>query len=73
MSHRVKHHTARHEILHAFSSHDKFRRVFNLRPCVPLDEGLERMASWAKAAGPRQSQTFDHIEILKNLPESWRS
>jgi len=71
--HRVEHHTARHEIVHAFSSHDKFHRVFNPRRGVPLDEGLERMASWAKAAGPRQSKPFEHIEILKNLPDSWRS
>jgi UDP-glucose 4-epimerase len=73
VSHREEHHTARHEILHAFSSHDKFRRVFGPRPCVPLDEGLKRMASWAKAAGPRQSKAFENIEILKNLPDSWRS
>jgi UDP-glucose 4-epimerase len=70
--HRVEHHAARHEVLHAFSAHDKFRRVFNPRPVVPLDEGLERMAAWARAAGPRRSQPFGQIEIAKNLPASWR-
>jgi UDP-glucose 4-epimerase len=37
-----------------------------------LKQGLARMAAWAKAVGPRKPTVFENIEILRNLPPSWR-
>jgi UDP-glucose 4-epimerase len=68
----VSHLAARNEVVHAYSDHSKVQRVFGQSAPVSLEEGLTRMAAWAKAAGPRQSQYFGEIEISKNLPPSWR-
>src|SRR5262249_29662535 len=50
---------ARHEAVCAYSSHEKIRRVFGDRPCLSLEEGLRRMAAWAKRHGARSSRVFD--------------
>jgi len=68
---QVTHLPARNEVLHAFSDHACAGRVFGKRPPVTLEEGMRRMAAWAKRAGARQSKDFDAVEIRKNLPPSW--
>jgi len=69
----VLHHLpARNEVQHAYSTHEKAHRVFGGGPAVSLEEGVARMAAWAREAGARQSKSFDDIEIEKNLPPSWR-
>lgn len=62
---------ARNEVMHAYSSHDKVRRVFGEREPVSLEQGLERMAAWIKQHGARQSKKFDAVEITKNFPQAW--
>jgi UDP-glucose 4-epimerase len=64
---------ARKEVMHAFSSSEKVRRVFPGAPTYTLRQGLELMAAWAKAEGPRTTNPFAEIEIEKNLPLSWRT
>lgn len=67
----IAHLLPRHEVKHAYCSHEKSHRIFGEQPSVPLEEGLHRMAQWARAVGPRKSRPFDDIEIPKNLPPSW--
>ena len=62
---------ARNEVLHAFASHEKARRVFGAAEPVPLDVGLERMAVWAREHGPRKTAAFAGIEVWKNFPRAW--
>jgi UDP-glucose 4-epimerase len=69
----VAHLEARNEVKHAFSSHDKLHNVFGFTPRFSLEEGVERMARWAKGMGPRRSKLFGEVEILKNMPQSWRN
>lgn len=69
----VKHLPARNEVVHAFANHDKVRRIFGAKRAIPLSEGIKRMASWAKSAGPTPPVTFNAIEVTKNLPPSWRT
>lgn len=64
---------ARHEVLHAHSSHDKIGRVLGHRPATPLDDGLRAMAAWVRTHGARTTPPFGAIEIEKNLPASWRA
>ena len=64
---------ARHEVLHAHSSHDKIARVLGHRPATPLDDGLRAMAAWVRTHGARATPPFGAIEIEKNLPASWRA
>lgn len=62
---------ARNEVLHAYSSHDKIRRVFPGRARTSLEDGLTRMAAWVREHGARQSKLFEHIELTKNFPKAW--
>jgi UDP-glucose 4-epimerase len=50
----------------------KLERVFGRRHATTLEEGLARMAAWARAHGARSSQRFHNIEIEKGLPPVWR-
>ena len=67
----VVHLPPRNEVLNAYSSHDKVRRVFGQRRLHPLDEGLGRMAEWVKRHGARSSQKFKDVEVTKNFPQAW--
>ncbi len=69
----IKHLEARKEVLHAVADHAKVARVFGYRAQADLRQGLGRMASWAKAVGPRKPTVFENIEVLRNLPPSWRT
>ncbi len=68
---KVVHIPPRNEVIIAYSSHEKIRRVFGSRELCDLDEGLSCMAEWVKHHGARSSQDFDGIEINKNLPQVW--
>lgn len=67
----VKHLPPRHEAVSAYSSHEKLQRIFGARPTHSLEQGLARMAAWARQHGARQSQEFDDIEVTKNFPSGW--
>jgi len=69
----IKYLEARNEVVHAYSTHDKIRKVFKLGPETTLKEGITKMANWAKKEGAKKSQDFGNIEVLKNMPPSWRS
>ena len=71
MEGEIRHLPARMEATHAFSDHSKARRVLSMKPSVPLEEGLAKMASWAKTVGARKGQRFDGIEVEKGLPPVW--
>ncbi len=71
VSPQVSYLQARKEVLHAYSDHSKAHRIFESASAVALDEGIKRMATWAQRVGARQSQEFENIEILQNLPEGW--
>ncbi len=68
----VQHLEARKEVLHAVADHSKVERVFDYKSQHDLKQGLARMATWAKAVGPRKPTVFENIEVLRNLPPSWR-
>lgn len=68
---RVKHLEPRNEVKVAFSDHTKAEQIFGKRDKLPLQEGIRRMAEWAKGHGARVSSVFKEIEIRKNLPPSW--
>jgi UDP-glucose 4-epimerase len=67
----IKHLAARNEVLHAYSDHAKAHRVFGEPTGITLQEGIARMAAWAKKTGARQGQEFGNIEITEKLPDGW--
>jgi len=62
---------ARKEVMHAYSDHSKAHDFFDIGAPVSLEEGIQKMAEWAKKVGSRESGEFSNIEVLKNLPEGW--
>jgi UDP-glucose 4-epimerase len=68
---KVTHLNARNEVMHAYSDHSKAHRVFNYNSGFSLDQGIARMAAWAKKVGARQSKEFGNIEIREKLPDGW--
>jgi UDP-glucose 4-epimerase len=64
---------ARKEVVHAFSSSDALQQVFGRQDYVSLETGIGRMAAWAKQHGARTTRPFAGIEVLKNLPPSWKA
>ncbi len=68
----IRHLDARNEVKHAYSDHSKARSLFQQTTFVSLEEGIARMAAWARQVGARESCTFQDIEIRRNLPPSWQ-
>jgi len=65
---------ARNEVIDAFATHEKVARFFPiLQKNVSLEQGVSRMAHWARQHGSQEPSTFDGIEIWKNMPPSWRT
>ncbi len=64
---------ARNEVLDAYADHSKAHQVFNIQNTTTLEEGVKRMADWAKKVGARKGQVFSNIEVSKNLPISWKT
>lgn len=64
---------ARREVLHAYASHDKVKKVFGHRDraSVSLEEGLRRMAAWIKKTGVRESRKLPVAEVWERLPSHW--
>ncbi len=69
---RIRHLPARPEPSHLMVDHAKFRRIFGASEAVGLDEGIRKMAEWARGQKHRPTARFEGIEILRNLPDHWR-
>jgi len=68
---RITYLAPRKEVLHAYASHEKVRRFFNLPSPVPLEAGLLLMADWVKRVGQRPLKRFTGIEVPVGMPENW--
>jgi UDP-glucose 4-epimerase len=68
---QIKHLPPRHEAPSAYSSHEKVARVFGHAQGHSLEQGLARMAQWARTHGARASHVFEDIEVTKNFPAGW--
>ena len=53
----------RNETIHAFSNHDKVRKVFQHYNTVPLRTGIGRMSEWIKSNGKATPIEFENIEV----------
>lgn len=68
---KLEFHDARKEVKIAYSDHSKSKKMLNHATKVHLDEGLKRMAEWAKKNGVKKGKKFKNIEVNKNLPPFW--
>lgn len=62
----------RHEAHVARSSHFPLIRDMGYKLTVSTEDGIRRMAAWAKDMGPATPSSFGKIEIERNLPPSWK-
>jgi len=69
----IRHLPARNEVVNAYSDHSKAKKIFGIRDkdFTSLEEGIHKMAEWAKTAGARESSRFSDIEVLEKLPAVW--
>lgn len=67
----ILHLPARHEVMHAFSSHAAIDQVFPDRPITPLHVGLERTFAWAKTQSLLPYTKPCPIEVSLGLPPHW--
>jgi UDP-glucose 4-epimerase len=61
----------RKESWQVWAGHDRAKKLLGAVPQIGLEEGIERMAAWARAKGIRKSRIFSDIEVSRNLPPSW--
>jgi UDP-glucose 4-epimerase len=68
---RIEHLPARNEVVQAFADHRRVQATFGQRSTIALEEGIARMARWARSVGPMTPVTFGAVEVDKNMPPSW--
>jgi UDP-glucose 4-epimerase len=69
---KIKYLEARNEVKHAFSTHRRLEERFERRAKFALEEGIGRMARWARTVGAKRSKLFENVEIMRNMPASWQ-
>jgi UDP-glucose 4-epimerase len=67
----ILHLDPRNEVVHAHADHTKAKKVFGIQFFTSLENGVVKMANWAKKAGARESSKFENIEITEKLPPFW--
>jgi UDP-glucose 4-epimerase len=68
---KVNHLDARNEVKIAFSDHSKAEKVFGTGKKTSLEDGIAKMAAWVRQHGARESNVFEGVEIMRNMPASW--
>ena len=67
----IMHLDPRNEVVHAHADHQKAKKIFKINNFTSLEEGVVKMANWAKQVGARKSAKFENIEITEKLPPFW--
>lgn len=62
---------SREEVKIAYADHTLAKQLLGFEPRTSLEQGIKRVAEWARQHGPRAGKPFDGIEVMKNLPPSW--
>jgi UDP-glucose 4-epimerase len=67
----IVHLEPRHEVVHAFSSHDALREAFGSREQTTLEDGLRRTFEWVRHQVILPYTKPCDIEVSRNMPPSW--
>lgn len=67
----LKYVEARNEVKHMHADNSRATAMFKISEHTNLEDGLMKMASWAKRAGIRKTPKFSNIEITEKLPPIW--
>lgn len=63
----------RHEVKHAHCTNMKAIEILGFKEKTSLQEGLTRMAQWAKKVGPMEPIIWGGHEIDHKLPDFWKT
>jgi len=63
----------RFEVKHAYCKSEKAEKLLGFKDKTSLEEGLARMAKWAKSIGPMQPIVWESYEIEEKLPDFWKN
>lgn len=66
-----EHGQERFEVKHAYCTTEKSEKLLGYRTTVTLEEGIRRMAEWAKNKGPMKPITWKSYEVYRNIPKFW--
>lgn len=61
----------RYEVKNAFSDQTKIKKVFGYKAKTKLEEGVHKMAEWAKGVGAKKTEQLGKIEIYEKIPQVW--
>jgi UDP-glucose 4-epimerase len=67
----IRHLPPRNEVQNAYASHEKASRILGARPSTSLEDGIGRMAAWARTVGARKARRFGEIEVERDMPSVW--
>jgi len=62
----------RHEVKHAWVTHDKIKDVLGYKQTTSLRDGLYNMWQWAKTQPMRERKLWDKYELDKGIYNYWR-
>lgn len=61
------------EVKKAYCTVDTARALLNYKTIVSFEEGVKRMAEWAKELGPQEPVYLDELELVNDkTPDTWR-
>jgi UDP-glucose 4-epimerase len=70
---RKVHVPPRFEVKHAYCTIDKSEKILGYKDKMSLQEGLARMAKWAKEVGHMTPITWEDYELEHMLPDFWKN
>ena len=69
--HPVEHLPARKEVRLVYGDHSKAKRIFGEYPQTGLQDGLRKMAAWARQKGIQSGKPYAAVELSRGLPACW--
>lgn len=68
----IEHLEERHEVINAYSTHEKAKSILGYQDITPLKEGLSIMWEWAKQQPKRTRKEWDQYELEKGMYGFWK-
>jgi UDP-glucose 4-epimerase len=59
------------EVKHAFCTIEKSQKMLGFEDKTPLEDGIRKMARWAKGLGPRRWVTMELPLASEKMPKTW--
>lgn len=68
----IEHLEERHEVINAYSTHEKAKTILGYKDITPLKEGLSIMWEWAKQQPKRTRKEWGQYELEKGMYGFWK-